>query len=67
MCHKQGHFRKDCPDRFKHGDKGKNIGEVYVAQEGYQDVVVLCVAELKSDQSWILDNGCSFHMTSNKN
>ncbi|KZV27845.1 Acylamino-acid-releasing enzyme [Dorcoceras hygrometricum] len=50
LCHKQGHFRKDCPDRNKMSDKAKDQGEVSMVQEGYENAEVLCIAELKVDQ-----------------
>lgn len=44
-------------------DKTKDQSEVTVAMDGYENSDLLCVAELKNYQCWVLDSGCSFHMT----
>lgn len=54
LCDKQGHFRKDCPDRYKQGNKAKDQGETFVAQEGYDSAEVLCVADYKKYHHWVL-------------
>ena len=37
-----------------------------MAQDGYESAEVLIVLTYESDRKWILDSGCSFHMTPNK-
>lgn len=67
LCHKQDHSVKTAQNPFKQGEEKKDKGEISVAQDGYESGDILCMTNHKNDQSWILDNGCSFHMSSNKN
>ncbi|XP_075499116.1 uncharacterized protein LOC142537491 [Primulina tabacum] len=41
-------------------------GEAETTQEGYESGDVLCTSNCKSDNCWILDSGCSFHLSPNK-
>lgn len=66
LCHKPRHYRRDCPDRKKSFNKPKEQTKAYVAADGYDSGKVFCVADLSSNQNWVLDNGCSFHMSPNK-
>ena len=66
-CHKVGHFKRDCPERKnKTLNKQKESGEVDVASDGYESYEVFLVSDFKSEDEWILDSGCSFHMTPNR-
>lgn len=65
-CHKIGQYRRDCPDRKQSVDNSNNKGDVAVAEIGYDSADVLCISNEKIDQSWVLDSGCSFHVTPNK-
>lgn len=65
--HKEGHFRWDCPDSKKKGNKkGKDIAEESIASEDYASVEVLAITETEACKEWILDSGRSFHMSPNK-
>ena len=68
-CKKEGHFKKDCNKRK--ADREKKVGkkiEVGVADSGADDGDLLhnCVGMNNSDDAWLLDSGCSFHMCPNK-
>ena len=37
-----------------------------MASDGYESIDVLIVSKVTPDREWILDSGCTFHMTPNK-
>lgn len=66
LCHKEGHFKKDYLER-KLKKKGKN-GDVVVAEDGgYKFVGVYIATDNKENGKWVLDLGCTFHMSLFKN
>lgn len=66
-CHEEGHIRRLCPKRKKETkDKETISGDAAVVEEGYESSDVLVVTTNNSDKQWILDSGCSFHMTPNR-
>lgn len=65
-CHKVGHYRRECPERHRHFDKPKDQGDLSMAEGECSDAEVLCVTNLKDNTCWVLDSGCSFHMSPNK-
>ena len=66
ICQKPGHYQRECPDRKQQPNKGKNQGEVAVAQDNYDNAEALCAIEVSNAKDWILDSGCSFHVTPTK-
>ena len=46
--------------------KGKEPMELAVASDGYESAEILMVSKVNSEKEWILDSGCTFHMTPNK-
>lgn len=70
VCHKPGHFKRECPERKKKGAKNKKVsGDANVAFEDYESngsYEVLAISNKKSGDEWVLDSGCSFHMTPNE-
>lgn len=76
-CHKEGHIKRDCyslkrKNQYQRSKKNKqpeaSVGENSIT---YSDA--LATSDKKDDQSeasekhdWVIDSGCSFHMTPNK-
>ena len=74
ICGKEGHYKKQCYkwlERNKHRNQSER-GESSLVKDDAHDLVGLIAAELNITQStddseeWILDTGCSFHMTPRK-
>ncbi|KAK2993754.1 hypothetical protein RJ640_002968 [Escallonia rubra] len=65
-CHKEGHYRKDCSERkWKKKDNSK-MTDAGVVEDNSNDADVLSVTISSSDEGWILDTGCSYHMCPNR-
>uniref|UniRef100_A0A803P381 Integrase catalytic domain-containing protein n=1 Tax=Cannabis sativa TaxID=3483 RepID=A0A803P381_CANSA len=64
-CKKEVHFRDECRalKAKLQRDKSKERGDVGEVTDGYESADVLVVSSQESSDSWILDSGCSFHMT----
>ena len=64
-CKKEGHTRKVCPELQKdHG--GKDNGNTTIVQDDFDSSDVLMVSNNNSSNEWIMDYGCTWHMTPNK-
>ena len=59
---------KNCPD-CKEKEKGKtfNSSDVVVAEENLDTTDVLAITITNWSDEWILDSGCSYHMSPNRN
>ncbi|CAM8987589.1 unnamed protein product [Rhodiola kirilowii] len=67
FCHKIGHWRKDYPERKKNlGQKDQEKGDAAMAEEAYGNAEALTVTQTCPTSRWILDSGCSYHMTPHK-
>ncbi|KAH9786526.1 hypothetical protein KPL71_010287 [Citrus sinensis] len=65
QCHKEGHFKRDCPERKnkQHKEQRSENGDAAVVEEeGYESVGVLIASDVDQEGKWVLDLGCSFHM-----
>ncbi|KAK2983027.1 hypothetical protein RJ640_001110 [Escallonia rubra] len=65
-CHKEGHYRKDCPERK---EKKKDIFKMAndgVVEDNSDGVDIISITISSSDGVWILDMGCSHHMCPNR-
>ena len=61
------HTKRFCPKKNKKGKEQEEAkGEVAMAQEGHDSAKILIVIATEVDKRWIMDSGCSFHMTPNK-
>ncbi|KAL9444475.1 hypothetical protein AB3S75_017630 [Citrus x aurantiifolia] len=72
QCHKEGHFKRDWPEKkYKNKDAKEKSGDVVVASEfegsdGYDSAGVLIATDGQTRGNWVLDSSCSFHMCPNK-
>lgn len=61
---KEGHTRKMCLDRLKsYGDSKNNAT---IVQDDYESSDVVVVTSNNSSKEWIMDSGCTWHVTPNK-
>ncbi|KAK2966163.1 hypothetical protein RJ640_026814 [Escallonia rubra] len=62
-CLKEGHYRKDCPERKENKkDNSKTACSYHMCPTRG----VLSFTIRSSDKGWILDTGCSYHMCPNR-
>ena len=66
-CHKEGHFKKNCPDRKKKFQENtKDVNDSSTTAQGFVTAEVLSITDEDPSQEWILDSGCTYHMSPNK-
>ena len=67
FCKKEGHFRRDCPERkAKYQGKRPEADAAIVYEEDYEVAETLVASNGQNTGEWILDSGCTFHMCPNK-
>ena len=64
-CQKEGHLRRNCPDRKK-GSESIFNNDLANLSDGYVNSEVLTVSTNQENNEWIMDSGCSYHMTPRK-
>ncbi|KAH9750945.1 Integrase catalytic domain-containing protein [Citrus sinensis] len=69
-CHKEGHFKRHCPERKnKNKETKERTGNTAIAieEEGsFETAGVLIATSQKPQGQWVLDSGCTFHMCPNR-
>src|ERR1044072_32213 len=62
-CKQKGHWKRDCPNRggSQNTSTAANVVETTEASSSEEDM--LSVSSTKCAEAWILDSGCSYHMT----
>ncbi|KAK9078793.1 hypothetical protein SSX86_002851 [Deinandra increscens subsp. villosa] len=71
VCNSDKHLKRDCLERkkkYESSSYSKDQGNVSTSDplDGYDSSDVLVVSSTDIDQNWILDSGCSYHMTPHK-
>lgn len=63
-CHKESHFKKECLKK-KNNRMGKhnNGSDTSIVLEGDESARFLNIYEIESNKEWIIDYGCSFHVS----
>ena len=65
LCGKEGHWKRECPDR--HGKKPSSSANVATkVTEKVKEPLVLTASKHDSKGAWVMDSGCSFHITPDK-
>lgn len=66
ICGKEGHWKRECPDKGK--SKGSNSSSVNVASAKVvkREPLILTASVQDTRDEWVLDSGASFHITPNK-
>ncbi|CAA0806530.1 Probable prolyl 4-hydroxylase 11 [Striga hermonthica] len=67
-CKEQGHFKRDCPKWKKQtvDMSSKSANVVQNEESNCSDGDMLSISTTKYDDAWILDSGCSYHITPNR-
>ncbi|KAK3017879.1 hypothetical protein RJ639_004175 [Escallonia herrerae] len=65
-CHKEGHYRKDCPERKGKKNDNSKTADAGVIEDNFDGADLLSVTISPSDGGWIPDTGCSYHMCPNR-
>lgn len=64
VCGSDGHFKRDCPKRNTQNNTVKAEASIAKAQD--YEPVMLTASGHQNREGWVLDSGCSYHMTFRK-
>ena len=64
-CKKEGHMKKDCFSRKKRMES-EGDGEAAVMVDKMLEVDALSISDQYPRDRWVIDSGCSYHMTSRR-
>lgn len=62
VCGSDSHWKRDCPERKKGAQNNKAQGGVNIAAT-LPGPLVLTASLVVSEDDWVLDSGCTFHIT----
>ena len=62
-CHEEGHIKKHCPKRKEFQDKVSPEISNSICEFDYDSADALVVSSNENKDVWVLDSGCSFHVT----
>ena len=69
ICHKQGHFASQCPNRKKKSNT-QMVGSAKVEEfdKNFDEefCLIACMASTTGSSIWYIDSGASSHMTGQK-
>jgi len=64
LRHEEGHIKKHCPKRKKDfQEKSNSEISSSICEFDYDSADTLVVSRKENREVWVLDSGCSFHMT----
>ena len=61
VCGKEGHYKRDCPDKKPY----KTPDSANVVTESKEPLILTASTQYSKDE-WVMDYGCSFHITPDK-
>lgn len=61
VCGVEGHFKQECPKRNK--SNGSVKAEASVGKAEYDEPLMVTASCHLNREGWVLDSGCSYHMT----
>lgn len=61
VCGAEGHFKRECPKRNNNNNTLK--AEASVGKAHVDEPVMLTASGTSNREGWVLDSGCSYHMT----
>ncbi|KAK3003807.1 hypothetical protein RJ639_018965 [Escallonia herrerae] len=65
-CHREGHYRKDCLERKGKKKDNSKTADAGVVEDNFDGADVHSITISSSDEEWILDTGCSYHICPNR-
>lgn len=67
FCKKEGCFRRNCPKRRSHHEPdSKPANDSANLLEAYEEAEVLTISSDDPKEDWIMDSGCTYHMSPRK-
>ena len=67
--HKEGHFKRDCPERKTKQNESKDKSEnaaIDTEETSFETTEVLIATKEKPQGQWVLDSSCIFHVSPNR-